>query len=57
MKQQLIEQLERDIENIRELRKIGLYSRHDVYILTKYARKIIKLILEMEKKMLERVIG
>ena len=48
MKQHLIEQLENDIEHIRELRKIGLYSRHDVYILTKYARKIIKLILEME---------
>lgn len=48
MKQQLIEQLERDLENIKALRKIGLYSRHDVYILTKYAKKIINLILEME---------
>lgn len=44
MKQQLIEQLERDIENIKSLRKIGLYSRHDVYLLTKYAKRIIDLI-------------
>ena len=48
MKQQLIEQLESDIENIKTLRKIGLYSRHDVYILTKYAKRIINMILEME---------
>ena len=48
MKQQLIEQLERDIENIKSLRKIGLYSRHDVYLLTKYAERIKRMILEME---------
>ena len=49
MKQQLIEQLERDIENIKILRKeLGLYSRHDVYLLTKYAERIKRMILEME---------
>lgn len=49
MKQQLIEQLERDIENIKILRReLGIYSKHDVYILTKYAERIIRIILEME---------
>ena len=44
MTRYLIAQLERDIENLKNLRKIGLYSKHDVYILTKYANRIIEIV-------------
>lgn len=48
MKQKIIIMLEKDIENILELRKIGLYSKKDMFLLKRYAKKIMERINDLE---------
>lgn len=48
MKEEIINMLEKDIEDITSLRESGLYKKVESYLLKRYAKKIIERIKMME---------